>query len=165
MALNYLTGRVSRLGVGVPGFSTDRELVLDVAGALGIGTTLPRAEIDTPNISIRGDIVDASEFTGVVGYFLTQDAEGVKWIAADPGDLTTVRIFENDVVVPPGSPFTGLNFRSPDPFYLDIKQNIGDPNLADINFDIRWIKTQYGDNFARFQIPMLSDSARSRRPN
>lgn len=147
MALNYLSGRVSRFGVGVPGFSTDRELVLDVAGALGIGTTLPRAEIDTPNISIRGDIVDASEFTGVVGYFLTQDAEGVKWIAADPGDLTTVRIFENDVVVPPGSPFTGLNFRSPDPFFLDIKQNIGDPNLADINFDVRWIKEGFGDNF------------------
>ena len=147
MALNYLTGRVSRLGVGVPGFSTDRELVLDVAGALGIGTTLPRAEADVPNISIREQIIDSSGEEGPIGYFLSADVEGVRWIQGNPGALSRIRLYDNGVQVG-FSDFTGLNFSAPDDDFIKITPNaLGDPEIADIKFDIRWIKTQFGDNF------------------
>ena len=72
MALNYLSGRVSRFAVGVPGFSTAQDLTLAVSGAIGVETFRPRAEIDTPNISIRGAIYDAGIQTGGVGFVIEQ---------------------------------------------------------------------------------------------
>ena len=111
MALFYQSGRVSRGAFGIPGFSTSGDLTLDVAGAIGIGTTLPRGSIDTPEISIRGPIIDSGVQTGGLGYFLSQDVEGVKWVAASPLDLTFVRVFEDDVQVGVSS-FSGLNFKS-----------------------------------------------------
>ncbi len=73
MPLNYLTGRVSRLQVGFPGFSTAKDLTVDVSGAIGIDTQDPRAAADFQDVSIRGDIVDSVGFTGGIGYFLAQD--------------------------------------------------------------------------------------------
>ena len=147
MALNYLTGRVSRFGVGVPGFSTSGELTLDVAGAIGVGTTLPRAEIDTPNISIREQLIDSSGEEGPIGYFLAADADGVRWIQGNPGSLSRIRLYDNGVQVG-FSDFTGLNFVAPDDEFIKITPNAqGDPDIADITFDIRWIKTEFGNNF------------------
>ena len=146
MALFYQSGRVSRFAVGVPGFSTNRDLVLDVDGAIGVDTSEPRASIDTPEISIRGPIYDAGIQTGGLGYFLSQDVEGVKWVAASPFDLTFVRVYEDDVQVGVSS-FSGLNFTSQDPFLIDVKESLIGPNIADINVNTYWIKKQYGDNF------------------
>ena len=78
MALFYQSGRVSRGAFGIPGFSTSGDLTLDVAGAIGIGTTLPRGSIDTPEISIRGDIIDSDNNRGANAYFLSQDVNGVR---------------------------------------------------------------------------------------
>ena len=147
MAQNYLTGRLNRFNVGVPGFTTSTDLVLGVDGALGIDTSDPRGSLDTPEISIRGDLIDANQDRGAVGYFLTQDAVGVKWVAASPSDLTFVRVFENDVQVGVSS-FSGLNFKANDEFFININSNPGDPNLADINFNNPWVKTQQGSNFS-----------------
>ena len=147
MALNYLSGRLSRAAFGIPGFSTNRDLVVEVDGAIGVDTQDPRGSIDTPEISIRGEIIDSAEFRGGLGYFLSQDVEGVRWVAASPLDLTFVRVYENDVQVAGPSSFSGLNFRSPDEFFLNIEESPIGPNIADINYDVRWIKFGYGDNF------------------
>jgi len=147
MALNYLTGRLSRGTFGIPGFSTNRDLVLGVDGAIGVDTQDPRGSIDTPEISIRGEIIDSVEFRGGLGYFLSQDVDGVRWVAASPLDLTFVRVYENDVQVVGPSSFSGLNFRSPDDFFLNIEESPIGPNIANINYDVRWIKFGYGDNF------------------
>ena len=61
MALFYQSGRVNRFSVGVPGFSTETDLVLNVDGAIGVSTLKPRGAIDTPEISIRGDIIDSAQ--------------------------------------------------------------------------------------------------------
>lgn len=145
MALNYLSGRVSRFAVGVPGFSTAQDLTLAVSGAIGVETFRPRAEIDTPNISIRGAIYDAGIQTGGVGYFLSQDIEGVKWVAASPIDLTFVRVFDDDAYVGPSN-FSGLNFKSVDNEFVKITPNPTDPELADIKYDVRWIRKDFGPN-------------------
>ena len=145
MALFYQSGRVSRFAVGTPGFSTNRDLTLSVSGAIGIETAKPRASIDTPEISIRGPIYDAGIQTGGLGYFLSQDVEGVKWVAASPFDLTFIRVFEDDVQVGLSS-FSGLNFVSNDSSLFDIKESAIGPNIADINFNTYWIRTEYGNN-------------------
>ena len=147
MALFYQSGRVSRFAVGVPGFSTNRDLVLDVDGAIGVDTSLPRASIDTPEISIRGPIVDSGLSTGGLGYFLSQDVEGVRWVAASPFQLTFVRVYEDDVQVGGPSSFSGLNFKSSDPFLIDVEESAIGPNIADINVNTYWIKRQYDGNF------------------
>ncbi len=145
MALFYQSGRVSRFAVGTPGFSTNRDLTLSVSGAIGVETSEPRASIDTPEISIRGPIYDAGIQTGGLGYFLSQDVEGVKWVAASPFDLTFIRVFEEDVQVGVSS-FSGLNFRSNDSSLINIVESSIGPNIADINFNTYWIRTAYGDN-------------------
>lgn len=152
MALFYQSGRVSRFAVGTPGFSTETDLVLLVDGAIGVSTLAPRGAIDTPNISIRGDIIDSAEETGAIGYFLTQDVEGVRWIAASPSDLTFIRVFENGVQAPGFSSVSGLNFTSQDEYFLEVEQNPGDPNLADIKFNNPWIKIGYGETFTNFGL-------------
>ena len=147
MARNYLSGRVSRASFGIPGYSTSGDLSVDVSGAIGVETSEPRSWIDTPEISIRGDIIDADEFGGGLGYFLSKDTVGVKWVAASPLDLTFVRVFDNGVQVGPSS-FSGLNFSAgTDETFVTIIPNVDDPSIADISYDVRWIKFGYGPNF------------------
>ena len=146
MTLNYLSGRVSRFGVGVPGFSTNTEVSLDVAGALGIGTTQPRAEIDTPNISIRSQIVDSDNQTGPLGYFLSADVNGVRWVASSPIDLTSIRIYDDGSQVGLGS-FDGINFDATGTDFVTVTEDvIGGTTVANVVYDVRWARTQFGEN-------------------
>ena len=150
MALNYLSGRVSRFGVGVPGFSTSGDLTLAVSGAVGVETTKPRAEVDTPNISIRGNIVDSNVAIGSIGYFLSRDEFGVRWRASDPSNLAFITVYDDGDQVGLGD-FGGLNFGAAnDEKFITIVPNPGNPEIADIIFDIRWIRTDFGDNKGNF---------------
>jgi len=146
MTLNYQSGRVSRLAVGVPGFTTSGNLTLDVSGSLGIGTTQPRSEADVPNISIRGDIVDSSNETGANAYYLSQDEKGVRWRAGNPDSLQVINVQDDGEQVGFGT-FDTLNFIGSDPFVVTV--NEGDPNtqVADIIINPGFVKTAYGDAF------------------
>jgi hypothetical protein len=147
MTLFYQSGRVTRFGVGVPGFSTETDLTLAVSGAIGIGTTQPRTSIDTPNISIRGDIFDSDKSTGANGYFLSQDDFGVRWRAGNPLSLATINVQDDGFQVGLGS-FDTLNFIGKnDESVVEIKQDPLNPSLADIIIDARFTKTQFGSNF------------------
>ena len=147
MALFYQSGRVSRLGVGVPGFSQSGDLTLDVAGSIGIASTQPRSDIDTPNISIRGDIFDSAGDNGTNGAFLSQDAVGVRWRVGNPEALAVINVQENGVQVGIGS-FDTLNFIGGDPFVVEVEQGSGGAALADIKINPAFLKRQFGSNFA-----------------
>ena len=147
MALFYQSGRVSRFAVGVPGFSTNRDLVLDVDGAIGIDTSEPRGSIDTPEISIRGDIIDSSNEVGANAYYLSRDTNGVRWRAGNPDRLQVINIQDDGSQVGFGS-FDTLNFIGVnDPFVVEIDQGAVNTTLANIRIDVRFTKTQYGDSF------------------
>ncbi|AIX42764.1 hypothetical protein Syn7803C17_260 [Synechococcus phage ACG-2014f] len=146
MPLNYLTGRVSRLQVGFPGFSTAKDLTVDVAGAIGIDTQNPRAAADFPDVSIRGDIVDSVGFTGGIGYFLAQDVQGVRWVEAPPINSNAILVLDNGVIVGAGS-FIGLNFDSgKDEDFLSVVPDPLNPQIAKIAYDVRWVRYNYGNN-------------------
>ena len=146
MPLNYLTGRVSRLQVGFPGFSTAKDLTVDVAGAIGIDTQDPRAAADFPDVSIRGDIVDSVGFTGGIGYFLAQDVQGVRWVEAPPINSNAILVLDNGVIVGAGS-FIGLNFDSgKDEDFISVVPDPLNPQIAKIAYDVRWVRTNYGAN-------------------
>ena len=147
MTLFYQSGRVSRLGVGVPGFSKTGELTLDVAGSLGIGTENPRTDVDIPNISIRGDIFDSANDNGVNGAFLSQDAVGIRWRVGNPEALAVINVQEDGVQVGIGS-FDTLNFIGGDPFVVDVNQGGGGAAVADIKINPAFVKRQFGSNFA-----------------
>jgi len=146
MPLNYLTGRVSRLQVGFPGFSTAKDLTVDVSGAIGIDTQDPRAAADFPDVSIRGDIVDSVGFTGGIGYFLAQDVQGVRWVEAPPINSNAILVLDNGVIVGAGS-FIGLNFDSgKDEDFLSVVPDPLNPQIAKIAYDVRWVRYNYGNN-------------------
>ena len=148
MTLNYLTGRVSNAEVGIPGFSTDRDLTLDISGAVGVDTSrgILRAQVDVPEISIRGELVDSNRQVGGIGYYLSKDIEGVTWVEVPPFESNAIFVFDDGQIVGLGS-FTGLNFTNPDdPDFTTIVPNSGNPNIADISYDIRWVRRNYGNN-------------------
>ena len=143
MALNYLSGRVSRIAAGIPGVSTAGDLTVSISGALGIETFRPRADADVPNISIRGNLVDAAQETGGIGYYLSQDAQGVKWVETPPIISNAIFVFDNDRIVGLGS-FTGLNFASgEDDELVQVTEDPNNPNIARVFFEPRWVRKQY----------------------
>ena len=146
MALNYLSGRVSRIAAGIPGVSTAGDLTVSISGALGIDTFRPRADADVPNISIRGDLVDSNQQTGGIGYYLSQDADGVKWVETPPIISNAIFVFDNDRIVGLGS-FTGLNFfTGEDDDLIQVTEDPNNPNIAKIFVEPRWVRNQYNDN-------------------
>lgn len=146
MALNYLTGRLSRLALGYPGLSTVGNLTLDISGAVGVDTRTPRAEADFPNVSVRGDVVDSVGFTGGIGYFLSQDVNGVRWVEAPPIESNAILILENGSIVGAGS-FIGINFvAEKDPDFISVIPDPLNPQLARVSYDIRWVRKNFGAN-------------------
>ena len=146
MAQNYLTGRTSRFAVGVPGFTTSTDLVLSVDGALGIDTTIPRTDLDTPNISIRGDLFDQTNSPGGNAYFLSKDINGVKWVEVKPFDTNAIFVLDNGAIVGAGS-FIGIDFVSfKDTDFVKVSPSPSNPQLAQVAYDVRWVRTNYGGN-------------------
>ena len=146
MAQNYLSGRTSRFAVGVPGFTTAKDLVLSVDGALGIDTQIPRTDLDTPNISIRGDLFDQTNSPGGNAYFLSKDINGVKWVEVQPFDTNAIFILDNGAIVGAGS-FIGIDFVSfKDTDFVKVRPSPSNPQLAQVAYDVRWVRTNHGPN-------------------
>ena len=146
MAQNYLSGRTSRFAVGVPGFTTATDLVLSVDGALGIDTQIPRTDLDTPNISIRGDLFDQTNSPGGNAYFLSKDINGVKWVEVKPFDTNAIFVLDNGAIVGAGS-FIGIDFVSfKDTDFVKVSPSPSNPQLAQVAYDVRWVRTNHGGN-------------------
>ena len=135
MAL-YVSGRLPSLKVGVPGITTNAP-VLDITGRIGIGTTNPSADIDLNSIRIRQSIFDASNSSGQLGYFLTNDASGIRWTAVPPDNNNALFIAQNSVISGVSS-YTGLNFISDGNDLVSISTNGANSNFADIRIGSRW---------------------------
>jgi hypothetical protein len=138
MAL-YVSGRVPSLKVGVPGITTNAP-VLDITGRIGIGTTNPTADIDLNSIRIRQSLFDVNNFSGNLGYFLSKDAVGLKWVSVPAVNNNALFIAQNSIISGVSS-YTGLNFISDGNDLVSISTNGTNSNFADIKINSYWGKS------------------------
>ena len=134
----YVSGRQPFLNVGIPGITTNIT-VLDITGRVGIGTTNPSADLDLSTIRIRQSIFDATNSSGQLGYFLTNDASGIRWTAVPPDYNNALFVFQNGVISGFSS-YTGLNFISDGNDLVAISTNSGNTNIVDIKINSYWNK-------------------------
>ena len=135
--MQYISGRRISQDFGIPDFTTN-DTVVNVDGriAVGIGESAT-ANIDTNSIRIREDILDFDGFSGEFGYFLSKDADGLKWVAVTPIQSNSIFISENSDFVGVSS-FTGFNIISDQ--LLGISTNPDNSTIADIRIDPRWFR-------------------------
>jgi hypothetical protein len=135
--MQYISGRRISQDFGIPDFTTN-DTVVNVDGriAVGIGESAT-ANIDTKSIRIREDILDFDGFSGEFGYFLSKDADGLKWVAVTPIQSNSIFISENSDFVGVSS-FTGFNIISDQ--LLGISTNPDNSTIADIRIDPRWFR-------------------------
>jgi hypothetical protein len=135
----YVSGRQPFLNVGIPGITTNTT-VLDITGRVGIGTTNPSADLDLSTIRIRQSIFDATNSSGSLGYFLTNDASGIRWTAVPPDYNNALFVSQNSVILGVSS-YTGLNFISDGNDLVAISTNSGNTNIVDIKINSYWNKS------------------------
>ena len=135
----YVSGRQPFLNVGIPGITTNTT-VLDITGRVGIGTTNPSADLDLSTIRIRQSIFDATNSSGQLGYFLTNDASGIRWTAVPPDYNNALFVSQNSVILGVSS-YTGLNFISDGNDLVAISTNSGNTNIVDIKINSYWNKS------------------------
>jgi hypothetical protein len=139
----YSSGRQRNLNVGINSFSENTTVVdvignIEVRGKVGVGTTLPTQDVDVRTIRIRDTVYDYTNYGGALGYYLTKDTGGIKWVAVPPIDSNAIFIAENNNILGVSS-FTGLNIVSDE--LLGISTNAINPNFADIIIIPRWTKS------------------------
>jgi hypothetical protein len=139
----YSSGRQRNLNVGINSFSENTTVVdvignIEVRGKVGVGTTLPTQDVDVRTIRIRDTVYDYTNYGGALGYYLTKDTGGIKWVAVPPIDSNAIFIAENNNILGVSS-FTGLNIVSDE--LLGISTNAINPNFADIIIIPRWAKS------------------------
>ena len=142
----YVSGRQPFLNVGIPGITTNTP-VLDITGRVGIGTTNPTADLDLSTLRIRQSIFDVNNFSGNLGYFLTKDATGLKWVEVPPINTNAILVAEDGNILGVSS-FIGINIRSNSPNNVSVSTNTDNTQIANINIDFDWIKTS--DNSGLF---------------
>ena len=133
----YVSGRQPFLNVGIPGITTNTP-VLDITGRVGVGVTNPTADIDLNTIRIRQSLFDVNNFSGELGYFLTKDAVGLKWVNVPAVNNNALFVSQNSVILGVSS-YTGINFVSDGNDLVAISTNIN-PNIVDVRISSRWNK-------------------------
>jgi len=129
-----------RLDVGVDG-TTLR--AINSTGNVGIGSTIPQQKLDVAgSVKINSQIYDATNSAGVIGAFLTKDAEGIKWTEFEPSFIEGIFVYNEGVLVGPSS-YRGLNLKtgrgsgvSTDPIQGTI--NPSSSNIVDITVTDYW---------------------------
>ena len=79
---------------------------------IGIGSTIPQQSLDiSGSVHISQEIYDSSGKPGIIGAFLTKDAQGIKWTAFQPSFTEGVFVYNEGTLVGVQS-FRGLNLRT-----------------------------------------------------
>jgi len=118
------------------------------AGSVGIGSTLPEQLLDIGNsVRIVGNIFDSVNYPGGnSGYYLSRDANGIRWVFAPPNANQDGVFVQNEGVNVGLGSFTTLNFigtRSGGDV-VNATVNGSDPNVVDIDIIDHWTKNGAG---------------------
>ena len=98
----------------VIGVSTFNDDIIQTSGLVGIGSTLPTQKLDIlGSIKISENIYDSANSPGENSYYLSRDANGVRWISATPNFSEGIFLQDEGSLIPNvgiAQSFTVLNF-------------------------------------------------------
>jgi cytoskeletal protein CcmA (bactofilin family) len=123
-----------RLNVGTNGSVFNADVS---TGKVGIGSTAPEQKLDIiGNVRISQQIYDSLNSPGVIGAFLTKDAQGIKWTVFQPSFIEGIFVY-NDGILAGIESFRGLNLKTGRSLGVGIDpiqafENPDNPKIADI---------------------------------
>ena len=140
-----LTTSTGNIGLGISNPRQRLDVIGNeiVSGNIGIGSIFPEQKLDVAgSVKIDSQIYDSLNDPGIIGSFLTKDAQGIKWTFFEPGFTEGIFVYNEDVLVGVKS-FRGLNLRtgrsagiSTDP--IQSFTNPSNPNIADVYIYDYW---------------------------
>ena len=111
-----------KLDVGVGGTvltaiaSTDPNIVgvaTSYYGNIGIGSTLPQEKIDIAgSIKIDENIYDSTNYSGLTGFYLSRDENGIRWVQVNPAESAGIIVYNDLELVGTGQSFFGINLQT-----------------------------------------------------
>ena len=120
----------------------------DYAGRLGIGTAEPEQLLDVAgDIRLRNHIYDSSDEKGSgFGYYLSQDATGVRWVYVPPDALSEGFFIQNEGDNVGVGSYTTLNFigNTGGGDIIQAVENNDDTKIVDITVVSHWLKNNSG---------------------
>ena len=117
------------------------------AGSIGIGSTLPEQLLDIGNsVRIVRNIFDSANFSGDNGYFLSRDANGIRWVSAPPNAITDGVFVQNEGVSVGIGSFTTINFigNASGGDLVNATVNGSNSSIVDVNIIDHWLKNASG---------------------
>jgi hypothetical protein len=118
------------------------------AGKLGIGTAEPTELLDVAgDIRLQNHIYDSSNNKGSgAGYYLSQDATGVRWVFVPPDALSEGFFIQNEGTNVGVGSYTTLNFigNTGGGDIIQAVENIGNNKIVDITVISHWLSNTSG---------------------
>jgi hypothetical protein len=94
-----------RLDVGIGG-----TILTTSTGKVGLGNPNPTQLLDVAgNIKIDNYIFDSINNAGQIGYYLSRDVSGIRWVEVAPGANGDINVYNSGVQLGTGQAFQGLN--------------------------------------------------------
>ena len=104
----------NKLGIGTNLPRQDLDVIgtAIISNKVGIGSTLPEQLLDViGNVKFSSQLYDSTNSSGVIGAFLTKDAQGIKWTPFEPSFVEGIFVYNEEVLVGVNS-FRGLNLKT-----------------------------------------------------
>ena len=123
-------------------------IIKESDGRLGLGTLNPTRRLDVVgDMRLSANLYDSTNNPGVLGAFLTKDAQGVKWVEFEPSFSEGIFVYNEETLVGTSS-FRGLNLITSGGGSLkelvEGSVNPNNPNIADIAIRTFWEKRPAG---------------------
>jgi hypothetical protein len=84
-------------------------------GNIGIGSTLPQEKLDIAgSIKIDENIYDSINNPGLVGSFLSNDIDGIRWVEVNPLEGKGILVYNDLSLIGTGQSFFGINLLTGD---------------------------------------------------
>ena len=164
----------SKLGIGVNSPQQSLEVfgTTLISDKLGIGNISPQYPLDvTGDARISSQLYDSTNSSGVIGAFLTKDAQGIKWTPFEPSFVEGIFVYNEGTLVGVNS-FRGLNLKKGNNITGISTDNIEgfinptSPSIADIYIYDYWgtnidndiyrnSKVGIGTTFPKFDLDVL----------